>query len=176
MNMKKQSVRRLCEAGLIAALYTALTVLLQPIAFGNLQVRVSEALTILPVFTPAAVPGLAVGCALSNALCVAANPAGAWDILFGTLATLAAALLTRALRDVRFFGWPVLSALPPVLFNGIVVGLELAIVYFDFSWLTYLICALEVAVGELIAAAGGGLLLWRWMPKRLFESPSSGTR
>ncbi len=167
--MKHTSVRRLCEAGLIGALYVALTLLLQPISFGNLQVRVAEALTILPVLTPAAVPGLAVGCAISNALCIAANPAGAWDILFGSAATLIAALLTRALRNVRLKGWPVLSALPPVLLNGVVVGLELAVAYFDFTWLTYLVCGLEVAAGELIAATLGGLLLWKLLPKQLFE-------
>jgi len=82
--MKNTSVRRLCEAGLIGALYVALTLLLQPLSFGPLQVRLAEVLTILPVLTPAAVPGLAVGCAASNALCIAANPAGAWDILFGS--------------------------------------------------------------------------------------------
>lgn len=104
------SLRRLCEGGLIAALYIALTVPLQPIAFGPLQVRPSEMLTILPVLTPAAIPGLAVGCVLSNALCIASNPAGAWDILFGSAATLAAAqtdagaaprLSARLAGDVR---------------------------------------------------------------------------
>ena len=164
MHTQTRSVRRLCEAGLIAALYVALTLLLQPISFGNLQVRVSEALTILPVLTPAAVPGLAVGCAVSNALCIAANPAGVWDILFGSLATLIAALLTRALRNVRIKGLPVAATLPPVILNGVVVGLELAIVYFDFTWLTYLICGSEVAAGELIAATFGGLLLWKLLP------------
>lgn len=166
--MKTRSVRRLCEAGLIAALYVALTVPLQPIAFGAIQVRPSELLTILPVLTPAAIPGLTIGCALSNAVCIAANPAGAWDILFGSAATLAAALLTRSLRRVCVHGWPVLAVLPPVLCNGLVVGLELAVVYFGFTWPTFLLCAAEVAAGELIAAGIGGLLLWRLIPKRLF--------
>ena len=165
------SLRRLCEGGLIAALYIALTVPLQPIAFGPLQVRPSEMLTVLPVLTPAAIPGLAVGCVLSNALCIASNPAGAWDILFGSAATLAAALLTRALRRVCLRGWPVMSVLPPILINGVVVGLELTVVYFGgFSWPTFLLCAAEVAAGELIAAGIGGLLLWRLIPKKLFAA------
>ncbi|MBP3388372.1 MAG: hypothetical protein J6K98_00695 [Clostridia bacterium] len=62
------------------------------------------------------------------------------------------------------------ATLPPVILNGVVVGLELAIVYFDFTWLTYLICGSEVAAGELIAATFGGLLLWKLLPKRLFEN------
>ncbi|MBQ2781222.1 MAG: QueT transporter family protein [Clostridia bacterium] len=167
--MQKNSVRRLCEAGVIAALYTALTVLMQPIAFGPVQVRLSEALTILPVGMPSAVGGLSVGCALSNLLCIATNPAGAWDVLFGTAATLAAALCTRALRRVRWFGLPIAATLPPVLFNAVVVGLELSMVYFDFSWGTFALCAVQVAAGELLSATLAGLLLWRFMPKKLFE-------
>ncbi len=167
--MKQNSVRRLCEAGVIAALYTALTVLLQPIAFGPVQVRLSEALTILPVGMPSAIGGLTVGCVLSNLLCIGTNPAGAWDVLFGTAATLAAALCTRGLRRVRWFGLPIAATLPPVLFNAVVVGLELSIVYFDFSWGTFLLCAVQVGAGQLLAATLAGLLLWRFMPKTLFE-------
>ena len=91
---KKERVRRLAEAGLIAAMYAALTVAVTPIAYGPVQFRISEVLTILPVFTPAAIPGLTVGCFVANlfGLMSGANPAGAWDLLLGPLATLLAAL------------------------------------------------------------------------------------
>ena len=107
---------RLVQAALIAALYTVYTVLIQPAGFGAVQFRVSEAFTILPVFTPAAIPGLAIGCLVSNlfGLMGGANPAGAWDLLFGTLATLVAACLTYALRRPRIRGLPVWATLPPV--------------------------------------------------------------
>lgn len=122
---------RLAQAGLIAALYTVCTVLIQPAAYGTVQFRVSEALTILPVFTPAAIPGLAVGCLVSNlfGLMTGANAAGAWDLLFGSLATLLAAWLTYALRNIRLRGLPFLATWPPVLINAVVVGIEITLVY-----------------------------------------------
>ena len=82
----KFSTAELAKAGVIAALYTALTVLVYPLAFGGMQVRLSEMLTVLPAYMPSAVPGLTVGCFLSNliGLSMGANPAGAWDLLFGT--------------------------------------------------------------------------------------------
>ena len=129
--MKTQSpVRTLAQAGLIAAMYAALTLLLPAPSFGIVQCRISEMLTILAVFTPSAIPGLAVGCLVSNlvGLGMGANPAGAWDLLFGPLATLAAALLTWRLRNLRVKGVPVLASLPPVVINAVVVGLELTLV------------------------------------------------
>ena len=84
----------LTRAAIIAALYAALTLLLAPISYGEVQIRFSEALTILPVLLPEAVPALAVGCLLANIL----GGCTIFDILFGTLATLLAALCTRALR------------------------------------------------------------------------------
>ena len=112
--MQKKSVRYLVQAALIAALYAALTLALQPISFSATgQVRVSEALTVLPFFTPAAVPGLFVGCLLANLI----GGYGILDIVFGSLATLLAALAARKLR-----GWPYLVPLPSVLFNAAIVG------------------------------------------------------
>lgn len=124
--MKTNSpLRRLAEGGLIAAMYAALTLAVPAAAFGAVQFRVSEMLTILPAFTPAAIPGLAVGCLVSNlvGLMMGANPAGAWDILLGPLATLIAALLTYRLRGAKIKGLPVLATLPPVLVNAVVIGL-----------------------------------------------------
>lgn len=160
-------LRRLTEAGLIAAMYAALTVAVAPIAYGPVQFRVSEVLTILPVFTPAAVPGLTVGCFVANLLGLmsGANPAGAWDLILGPLATLLAALAAYGLRNVRAKGFPVWAALPAVLTNAIIVGAELAFVYFDFTWPIYGICALEVGAGQLVTATVGGLLLFGILAK-----------
>lgn len=107
-------LRRLAEGGLIAAMYAALTMALTFSSFGVVQFRVAEMLTILPVFTPAAIPGLAVGCLVANlyGLMTGANLIGVWDLVLGPLATLAAAILTRALGRIRFKGLPVLATLP----------------------------------------------------------------
>ena len=109
MKQGTSSLRRVAEGGLIAAMYAALTLLIPAASFGTGQFRVSEMLTILPVFTPAAIPGLAVGCLVSNlfGLMSGANVAGAWDLLLGPMATLAAAFATRGLRSLRVKGLPV---------------------------------------------------------------------
>lgn len=120
---KQDAVRYIAEAGIIAALYVALTYVagLMGLAYGPVQFRISEVLTLLPVFTPAAVPGLVIGCAISNI----ASTVGIIDVVFGTLATLLAAICTRALRNVCVKGIPVLSTLPPVVFNGIIIAFEI---------------------------------------------------
>ena len=110
------SVRDLSIAAVIAALYAALTVFFARISYGAVQYRVAEALTLLPVLFPQAVPGLALGCLLSNLI----GGYGVWDVVFGTLATLIAALLTYRLRKNVW-----LAAAPPVLVNAVVVGLLL---------------------------------------------------
>lgn len=131
-----RGVRYLCLSAMIAALYLALTLLFQAISFGAVQFRVSEALTLLPVLFPQAVPGLTVGCLLANLL-AGANP---YDVVFGTLATLMAALMTRYLRRR-----PWLAALPPVICNGVIIGLVITYAYgVDTLWLNML----TVALGE----------------------------
>lgn len=137
----------MANAGVIAALYTVLTLVLAPLSFGNIQFRASEALTLLPVFAPAAIPGLTIGCILSNAVGVAtgSNIAGWIDVIFGSAATLMAALLSRWLRRMQWKGIPVLAIWPPVILNALIVGGELAVVYELPFWL----CALEVGAGEL---------------------------
>ncbi len=146
------------HSGVIAAAYVGLTLLLQPMGFGVVQCRVAEALTVLPVYTPTAVSGLAVGCFLSNVigLSTGANPLGGWDLLLGTVATLLSAVLTRLLRHVRVGGLPWAATLPPVLLNALVVGSELYAVYGGLPWVLQV---LAVAVGQLVACTGGGLLV-----------------
>ncbi len=167
--MKNNGKRRLmAEAGMIAALYTVATLILAPLSFGNIQFRASEALTLLPVFTASAVPGLAVGCIISNAVGVAmgSNIAGWLDVLFGSFATLIAAILTRALRKIQFKGIPLLAILPPVLLNALIVGGELAVVYQLPFWL----CALEVGAGELVVCTVLGIPLILALKKtKLFD-------
>ena len=146
MNNKSKLVP-LVQGGMIAALYTVATVLLAPISFASIQFRASEALTVMPIFAVSSVPGLTVGCIISNAIGVAtgANIAGWLDVILGSIATLLAAICTRLLRRVEIWGIPFLSLLPPVLFNAFIVGGELAVV----CKLPFWLCALEVGTGEL---------------------------
>ena len=118
-----KKVRLLATGAAIAAMYAALTYLsaAMNLAYGPVQFRVSEALTVLPVFTPAAVPGLALGCFISNLT----SPFGVVDWVFGTLASFVAALGTLALSKVRVRGIPLLAPLPPVVANALIVGFEL---------------------------------------------------
>ncbi len=117
--MKKFShmtVRDLTIAAVIAALYAALTVAFAPISYGAVQFRIAEALTLLPVLFPQAIPGLAVGCLVANLI----GGYGIWDVVLGTLATLIAAILTYGLRKTIW-----LAAIPPVAVNAVVIGLLL---------------------------------------------------
>lgn len=131
----------LLHAAAVAALYTALTTLCGSYAFGPVQFRVSEALTVLPYFTPAAIPGLFIGCLISNFL-----SGNIFDILFGSLATLAAALLSYALRKRRF-----LVTIPPVLLNMLVVPLILKFTYPDCAEESLLFLMLTVGAGQILA-------------------------
>ncbi len=160
---KHTSVRALATAGLIAALYSALSMMVPPLSFGPLQCRPAEALTVLAVFTPAAVPGLTLGCALTNlvGLSLGANVAGAADVLIGALATGLAALLSRRLRHRRVAGLPLWATLPPVVINALVVGTELSLLAPQPTWGFWLTQVALVTVGQVVACVGGGLLLAR---------------
>ncbi len=160
--MKKTSTAYVAQAAVIAAFYAVLTLFLQPLSFSGSQLRVSEALTLLPVLTPAAVPGLAVGCLISNL----ASPYGVIDVVLGTLATLLAAIFTRMMRNVRIKNLPVLSAVFPVIFNAVAVGLSIAIMnQGGFTWGIFFINALTVALGEAIVCFVLGLPLCRVLEK-----------
>lgn len=146
MFKKFLTTRSLCLSAMIAALYAALTLLLAPISYGAIQCRISEAMTLLPILLPQAIPGLVIGCLVANLL----SPVAIWDVIFGTLATLIAALGTYKLRKK-----PLLAALCPVVANGVIVGAMLAVFYALPLWMTML----EVAVGEAVAVALGFILL-----------------
>ena len=144
---KKHSTRYLVTGAIIAALYVVLTFLSNAfgLAYGPIQFRISEALTLLPILTPAAIPGLVIGCLISNILSF-----NAIDMIFGTLATLIAAILTRTFRNIKFFGLPLLSVLPPIFANAIIVGAEISIFYLEGTafWNGFWISALEVGLGQ----------------------------
>lgn len=148
--MKNKKIFYICQAAMIAALYVVLTYIANAfsLASGNIQVRLSEALTVLPCLTPAAIPGLTLGCLLSNWLtgCVLL------DILFGTLATLAGAVLTYVLR--RHY-W--LAPLPPIAANTLIIPWVLRIAYGMEEAIPFLM--LTVGAGEVISCGLLGMPL-----------------
>ena len=144
----KKSVYLLTYGAAIAAIYIALTMMFMPISFGPVQFRISEALCVLPYFTPAAVPGLFIGCLLSNLLCGAA----ALDIIFGSLATLIGALGSWMLRKNK---WAV--CLPPILANTIVIPWVLRFAYGSEDMILY--AMITVGIGEILAIGVLGNLL-----------------
>lgn len=161
-NLSKKTVY-ITQAALIAALYTVLTMIAAgfDLASGAIQVRFSEALTVLPFLTPAAVPGLTLGCLLSNILTGCALP----DVIFGTLATLLGVLGTYALREHRF-----LCAVPPIVSNALIIPFVLTYAYHIPGGIPLFM--LTVGLGELISCMGlGQLLLQVLLPSlgRLFN-------
>ena len=160
-NNTSVSLHRLTETGLIAALYAVLTLCLPMASFGVVQFRFSEALTVLPVFSRTSIGGLTLGCAIANTigLAMGANVAGAWDILIGSSATLAAAWLSYALRRVRWKGLPLLAVWPPVLINAVLIGAELNTVLFGGASDSLWWMMLQVGIGQLVPCVVGGLFL-----------------
>lgn len=145
-------VKFLAQAGIIAALYIVFTIIANAagLASGVIQVRISEALTVLPFFTPAAIPGLFLGCLLSNIIggCVI------WDIIFGSLATLLGALGTYAIRK-KLPDW--CAAIPPIIANTLIVPFILSYAYEVPDSIPFLM--LTVGAGEVISCGILGILL-----------------
>lgn len=129
--------RFLVHAAFIAAVYAVLTIAFAPLSYGQIQVRFAEALTVLPYFTPAAIPGLFVGCIVANFL----GPGGMLDVVFGSTATLIAAYLSYKMPAK----W--LVPLPPIIANGVIIGYLLNYLY----QMPLLITIGWVALGELIS-------------------------
>lgn len=146
--MQDKKVKFLAEAGVIAALYVVLTMIFAAFSFGEVQVRISEALTILPYFTPAAVPGLFIGCLVGNILGGAILP----DIIFGSLATLIGALISYALRRTRY-----LVPVGPILANTLIVPFVLRYGYSVPLPIPFMM--LTVGIGEVISCGVLGLIL-----------------
>mgnify|MGYP004518524499 FL=1 len=160
--MKKTDTLTFVRIAMIAAVYTVVSLALAPISYGNIQVRIAEALTILPLLYKPSIYGVTLGCFLTNLLgaFMGVNPTGFIDAIIGTLATFLAVECTYMLKDKTVKGFPLWSVLMPVIFNFFFVGAELAVLYFEGNVvLGTLIMGSEVAVGELISVILGWLLL-----------------
>lgn len=144
----KNKTLYLVQGAAIAAIYVVLTVLFAPIGFGSVQIRFAEALTVLPFFTPAAVPGLFVGCLLANIL----GGAIPLDIVCGSIATLIGALLSYKLRNHKY-----LVPLPPIAANTLIVPFVLAYGYGE--PLPIPLMMFTVGIGEVLSCGVLGMIL-----------------
>ena len=149
--MKTTRVRFMTQAAMIAAIYVILTIFISAfnLASGAIQIRISEALTILPAFTPAAIPGLFLGCLISNLITGAMLP----DIIFGSLATLLGALGSYFARK-----WKWAVPVPPILSNMIIIPFVLAYAYQIPGGVPYFM--LTIGIGEVISCGALGMLLY----------------
>lgn len=150
----KASNKFLVQAALLAAIYSALTIVLGSFGYGPIQFRIAEALTVLPAVMPSAIPGLFIGCILANWF----GGFGMIDIIFGSLATLLAGFSTYLLRKYRF-----LFPLPPVIFNAIIVGAYVYILY-DNSF-SMALTMLFIGISEFIICYALGLPLISFIKK-----------
>ena len=156
-NESNYNVLRITYGAVIAAIYVVLTVLFAPISFGPMQVRIAEMLMILPMFTPAAVPGLFIGCIIANML----GGAIALDVIFGSLATLIGVWGGYLLRRNRW-----LVPIPPIISNALIVPFVLKYGY-GFTEIPLPLMMVYIAIGEIIGCyilgeiLGGVLLRYR---------------
>src|SRR5690606_35385730 len=139
MKFRFRRTRFIAQASLIAAVYTVITLVFAPISYGEsmIQIRISEMFTVLPYYTPAAVPGLFIGVIVSNLF----SPVGAVDVIFGSLATLIAAYLSYRTKNK----W--LVPVPPIVVNGLVIG---GMLHFVYNFPLYL-SVLSVTIGQIIS-------------------------
>ena len=132
------------------------------LAYGSIQFRFSEALTILAAISPAAIPGLTIGCFLGNIT----SPYGLIDIICGTVATFLAAVLSYKTRNVKLKNLPLVSAIFPVLTNAVIVGIEITLFMPErFKLQAFLINAVQIAVGQIVMCYGLGLPLYNVLKK-----------
>lgn len=158
---RNSSVRKLVRCALVAAIYVVLCMVLQPLSYGAVQVRIAEALCLLPVFGAEYILGVVLGCFLSNLL-----GSTIVDVIFGTLATLLACLVSYALRRWRILGLAIPASVPPVLFNAVIVGIEITVLYADPAnsaplWLLCVGNGISVAIGEILSCCVLGVALVR---------------
>lgn len=153
-NSRAFTTAYITRAGIIAALYVAVTFLLSAISFGPVQVRIAEGLTLLPVFFPEAIAGLFLGCLLANLF----GPFGIADIVFGSLTTLLAAFVTYRFRRNKFIAY-----LSPIILNAFLVSLYLYLLFAVPYWPT----VLTIGLGQSIAVLGIGVPLLHLIRSRL---------
>ena len=145
--MKINKTKFLTQAAMIAAIYVVLVEVFKPISYGVMQIRIAEVLTVLPYFTPAAIPGLTVGVIISNII----GPYGILDIVVGSVATLIAAYLTYKMKK------KILAPLPPIIVNAIFVGLMLYYIFLGSPDEMPLSAIMAwVAIGQTIVCYGLG--------------------
>lgn len=152
---KKLNVLFMAQAAMIAAIYVVITLLFAPFSFGEVQIRLSEALTILPVFTPAAIPGLFIGCLISNILGGCIVP----DIVLGSFATLIGAIFTYSLRNKSKY----LAPVPPILANALIVPFILRFGYMVPLPIPFMM--VTVGIGEVISCGLLGMILYTALNK-----------
>ncbi len=153
--MRNKNIFFMTQAAMIAAIYVALTYIFAPFSFGEIQIRIAEALTILPLFTPAAIPGLFIGCLIGNILGGAILP----DIIFGSVATLLGAVFTYQLRNQS----PILAPIPPITANIIIVPFVLRYGYGVLLPIPFMM--LTVGAGEIISCGILGLIVYSALNK-----------
>jgi len=146
--MKKGTIRYITEAGMIGALYVVLTMVFQAISFGEMQIRIAEALTILPYFTPAAVPGIFIGCFLANIF----GGGALLDIIVGSLSTLLAAYFSYKLRKHKY-----LVPLPPII--GGIIFVPLILRYAYGVTLPIPLLMLSIGIGQFLSCGVLGMIL-----------------
>ena len=157
MKTNQLSVARLVRCAVIAAVYVVLCLALAPFSYGAVQVRIAEALCLLPVFGAEYIVGVTLGCFLANLL-----GSTVIDVVFGTLATLLACLVTYKLRNVRVKGLAIPASLPPVVFNMLIVGaFEITLFFSDTAPTAALAAfnAVAVGIGEIISCTIVGVAL-----------------
>ncbi len=147
--MKKKGTAYVTQAAAIAAIYVVLVVVFNYWSFGPVQFRIAEALTVLPYFTPAAIPGLFIGCFISNVI----GGAVIWDIVCGSLATLLGAIGTHMLR--KYSKW--LAPIPPIVANTLIIPFVLKFAYGSEGMLVFFMAT--VGLGEVIVCGVFGMLL-----------------
>lgn len=169
MKTSRFTTRKIAVSAIIGAVYAVLTIALAPISYGPVQFRISEVLCILPYFMPYTTLGLYVGCILANLF-----TGNVFDIIFGSLATLLAALLTARIGMKRHtLANSAMACFMPVIFNAVIVGAVLTWAYdikafADNALLSFLVNGIWVGFGELVVLYVLGLPLMRWLPKQEF--------
>ena len=150
----KKTINFTVTAAMIAAIYAVLTLAIAPISFGQIQLRISEAMIMFGCITPAAIPGLTIGCILANL----ASPYGIIDIILGSTATLLAACFAYSTRKIQIKNLPWLAPMGAILFNAFLVSLSIKIV--AGSDVLYWLTAFQVGAGQILACYGLGIPLW----------------
>ena len=155
--MKNKPLYFITLSAAIAAVYAALTILLAPFSFLSIQFRLAESLNVLCCLTPAAIPGMVVGCILGNL----ASPLGILDMILGPIATLIACVVAYMLRKIKVGGFPIFAAISPAVFNGILVGfLECTVTPQAGFVAGFLVPFISVFISEIVVCTVLGIPLY----------------